>query len=48
MTLKEAIKELEYYQKWRIGADIPQPKPKDITESIDIAIHIMKQLTNTK
>lgn len=44
MTLKEAIKELEYYQKWRKGADMPQPEPKKIGESLDIAINILKNM----
>ncbi len=44
MTLDEAIKELEYYQKWRKGADIPQPQPKRVSEAIDIAINRMKGL----
>ena len=44
MTLKEALKELRNYQKWRLGADIPQPDPKKVTEAIDIAINLMKQM----
>ena len=44
MTLKEAIKELEYYQKWRKGADMPQPEPKKVSEALDIAINLMKQM----
>ena len=44
MTLKEAIKELEYYQKWRKGADMPQPEPKKVSEALDIAINILKNM----
>ena len=44
MTLQEAIKELEYFQKWRKGADIPQPTPKKISEALDIAINLLKKL----
>ena len=44
MTLKEAIKELEYYQKWRKGADMPQPEPKKVSEVLDIAINILKNM----
>ena len=44
MTLQEAIKILEEYNKWRRGAEIPQPNPKLIGEAIDIAIHQLKQL----
>lgn len=44
MTLQEAIKILEKYNKWRRGAEIPQPNPKLIGEAIDIAINKLKQL----
>ena len=44
MTLQEALKHLEYYQKWRKGADIKQPDPKKIGESLDIAINILKNM----
>jgi hypothetical protein len=43
MTLQEAIKELKYYQHWRMGADIKQPQPKRITEAINIAIKLMEE-----
>lgn len=42
MTLQQAIKELEYYQQWRMGADTKQPNPKKVTQAIEIAINIMK------
>lgn len=42
MTLPEAIPILETYNKWRRGADIPQPDPKEIGETIEIAINLMK------
>lgn len=44
MTLQEAIKILEKYNKWRRGAEITQPNPKLIGEAIDIAINQLKQL----
>ena len=44
MTLQEAIKILEEYNKWRRGAETPQLNPKIIGEAIDIAIHQLKQL----
>lgn len=44
MTLQEAIKILEEYNKWRRGAEIPQPNPKLIGEAIDIAINQLKQI----
>jgi hypothetical protein len=43
MTLQEAIKELKYYQHWRMGADIDKPNPKRITEAINIAIKLMDE-----
>lgn len=43
MTLKDAIKELEYYQEWRMGADIKQPAPRQITKAIEMAIYLMKE-----
>ena len=44
MTLQEALKHLEYYQKWRKGADMPQPDPKKVSEALDIAINILKNM----
>lgn len=44
MTLQEAIKELKYYQQWRMGADIKQPQPKKVTQAIEIAIHLMEEM----
>lgn len=44
MTLPEAVKTLEYYNKWRLGAELDQPNPKEITEALEIAINLLKQL----
>ena len=44
MNLQEAIKTLEYYNKWRLGAELDQPNPKEITEDLEIAINLLKQL----
>lgn len=44
MNLQEAIKTLEYYNKWRLGAELDQPNPKEITEALEIAINLLKQL----
>jgi len=44
MNLEEAVKTLQYYQRWRLGAELDQPNPKDITEAIDVAINILKNL----
>ena len=44
MTKDEALNELEYLQRWRLGDDIPQPKQKKVTEAINIAINLIKNL----
>ena len=44
MTLQQAIKHLKYYQKWRRGADIPQPDPKIVGEAIDIILKYHEQI----
>ena len=43
MTLQEALKVLEYHQKWRHGDEVEQTD-KELTEAIDIAINILKGL----
>ena len=43
MTEKEAIMTLSYFNKWRKGADIPQPHPKEISVAIDTIIKLYKQ-----
>jgi len=35
MDVQEALRLLEYYNKWRKGADIKMPNPKDLSEAID-------------
>ena len=44
MTLQEAIQTLEYYNKWRLGAELDQPNPKEITDALEIAINLLKHL----
>ena len=44
MTLQEAIQTLEYYNKWRLGAELDQPSPKEITDALEIAINLLKHL----
>ena len=41
MTIKQAIKILIRTNKWRRGAEIEMPDPKEFGEAIDIAIAIM-------
>jgi len=58
MTTKEAIKILEYANKWRRGVDLlgrdlierenPQPDPKEFGEAIDLAIDCMKKLNGNR
>jgi hypothetical protein len=35
MEIKEAIKLLEYHNRWRLGADVPMIRPKVLTEAIE-------------
>jgi hypothetical protein len=42
MTLKQAIKLLKYHQKWRRGADIVMPSPRQIGEAIDVILEHFK------
>ena len=43
MKLEKIIEKLEYLQKWRRGSnDIPQPSPRDVGETIDEAIKVLK------
>lgn len=44
IDLQKIIETLETYNTWRKGADIPMPHPKDITQALEQAIKILKQL----
>ena len=44
MTLKEAIKVLKDHNKWRLGADTEPTDCKKLTEALEIAIHLLKQI----
>ena len=44
MTLKQAIKILIRTNKWRRGAEIEMPEPKEYGEAIDIAIAVMEAM----
>jgi hypothetical protein len=51
MTLTQCIERLKKYQKWRRGADIKQPNPKEIGETLDTVIkylEIQKNTSNSK
>ena len=42
MTIKQAINVLIRANKWRRGAEIKMPDPKEFGEAIDVAIAIME------
>ena len=45
MTLKQAVKALSNHQKWRKGSEtIPQTDPKELSEALEIAINILKNI----
>ncbi len=44
MTIKQAIKTLIRTNKWRRGAEIEMPDPKELGEAIDVAIAIMEAM----
>ncbi len=41
--MNDLIKRLEEYNRWRRGADIPQPCPEQLGKDIDEAVRILKQ-----
>lgn len=41
MTIKQAVKILIRANKWRRGAEIEMPNPKEFGEATDIAIEVM-------
>ena len=43
MTIKQAIKILIRTNKWRRGAEIEMPDPKEYGEAIDVAIGVMER-----
>jgi len=44
MTVKQAIKILIRTNKWRRGAEIEMPDPKELGEAIDVAIVMMEAM----
>lgn len=48
MEVKGIIKYLHYYQKWRRGADIPMPNPKELGIAIDGAIRELRNYCRMK
>ena len=47
MNKKELLKGLRTYEKWRKGAEIEPPTPKEVTRYIDSAISVV-EVTGTK
>ena len=43
MTHKEALKVLEYHQKWRQGDKVEQTDPKELTKALGSVIEYLKQ-----
>lgn len=48
MKVKDIIRVLHYYQKWRRGANIPQPDPKEIGRAIDGAVRELRNFQRVK
>ena len=44
MTVKQAVKVLITANKWRRGAEIEMPDPKELGEAIDVAIAVMEAM----
>ena len=47
MNKKDLLKGLRTYEKWRNGAEIEPPTPKEVTRYIDSAISVV-EVTGTK
>ena len=47
MTVKQAIKILRRFNKWRRGEKGKQPDPKQVGEAIDVAVAIIEHYTMT-
>ena len=47
MNKKDLLKGLRTYEKWRKGAEIEPPTPKEVTRYIDSAISVV-EVTGTK
>ena len=48
MKVKEIIRVLHAYQKWRRGANIPMPDPREIGRAIDGAIRELRSFQRLK
>jgi len=43
MTQEEALQVIDYHQKWRKGADVPQTDIKEISEALDLLSILVKE-----
>ena len=43
--LDKTIKELHTFQKWRRGANIEMPNPKELGKTIDNTIRILRKIS---
>lgn len=48
MTILEAIKILEHFQKWHTGSDIEMIQPKVLTKAIDLILKEVKKCTKVQ
>jgi hypothetical protein len=44
MTLTQALNILRHYQLWRLGEEISELHPKQLTQAIDIILNKFKEL----
>ena len=44
MTPAETTTILRQFNEWRRGADVPQPKPREIGEAIDAAVEMIERM----
>lgn len=42
-NIKEAVKLLQHYNRWRRGADVEMPRPKELGKAIDTAIEYIRE-----
>ena len=48
MTPAETTTILRQFNEWRRGADVPQPKPREICEAIDAAVEMIERLEDSE
>ncbi len=43
MTIERALEVLKHFNKWRRGAKMPMPNPKEIGIALDTAIKVLEK-----